>query len=121
MNSPSKDTSQNTLRHKGFIGSVHFSASDEVFFGKILGVNDLVTFEGNTVVSLKKSFHEAVEDYLELCKASKKHPTKSYKGSFNIRVTPTLHQQAAQLAAQRGVSLNQLVQEALITHIEKER
>ena len=32
------------LTYKGFIGSVHFSAVDDVFFGKVEGINDLITF-----------------------------------------------------------------------------
>jgi predicted HicB family RNase H-like nuclease len=38
----------NILTYKGFIGSVNYSADDHVFFGKIEGINDLVTFEGTT-------------------------------------------------------------------------
>jgi len=51
------------LKFKDFIGSVHFSAADEVFYGKIEGINDLVTFEASTVAKLKASFREAVQDY----------------------------------------------------------
>ena len=64
------------LKYKDFIDSVHFSADDEAFFGKIDGVNDLVTFEDTTVAKLKKSFREAVEDYLELCKETGKEVFK---------------------------------------------
>jgi predicted HicB family RNase H-like nuclease len=56
------------LEFKGFIGSVHFSSKDETFFGKLEGVNDLVTFEGVTVAALKKSFIAAVLDYKSLCR-----------------------------------------------------
>ena len=52
------------LQYKDFIGSVHFNADDEIFFGKIEGVDDLVSFEGNTVSELKQAFEEAVDDYL---------------------------------------------------------
>jgi len=55
------------MQYKNFIGSVHFNADDEIFYGKIEGINDLVTFEGESVKKLKKAFEEAVEDYLQLC------------------------------------------------------
>ena len=48
------------LVYKNFLGSVHFYAEDGVFYGKIEGVNDLVTFEGQSVEELKNAFHEAV-------------------------------------------------------------
>ena len=35
--------------YKDFIGTVHFSTEDEIFYGKIEGINDLVTFEGLSV------------------------------------------------------------------------
>ena len=41
---------------KDFIGSVHYNSSDEVFYGKIEEIDDLVTFEGKSVNELKKSF-----------------------------------------------------------------
>jgi predicted HicB family RNase H-like nuclease len=46
------------LQYEGYFASVHFSAEDEVFFGKIIGINDSVTFEGGTVKELKKAFHD---------------------------------------------------------------
>lgn len=54
------------LIFKEFIGTVHFSTKDSVFYGKIEGINDLVTFEGESVHELKLAFEEAVEDYITL-------------------------------------------------------
>lgn len=59
------------------------------------------------------AFEEAVEDYLELCNLNGKEPEKMYKGSFNIRIRPELHKQAAQRALIEGKSLNQYVEEAI--------
>ena len=108
------------LKYKDFIGSVHFSADDEVFFGKIEGVNDLVTFEGTTVAKLKKSFREAVEDYLELCKETGKEIFKSFKGSFNVRINPELHSKAFEFATLNNKTLNQIVKEAIEDKIGQE-
>lgn len=104
------------LSYKGFIGSVHFSAKDDVFYGKIEGIDDLVSYEGTSVAELKKAFNEAVENYLELCREAGKEPLKSCKGSFNVRISSELHQAAMRKAVLHGLSLNQLVQKA----IEKE-
>ena len=106
------------LNYKGFLGSVHFSAEDECFFGKIEGIDDLVTFEGQDVKVIKKSFREAVEDYIELCRITKKPLLKSYKGSFNIRIAPDLHKKAVQKSLMLGISLNQLVQKAIEREVE---
>lgn len=110
---------KDVVRYKGFIGSVHYSDEDKVFHGKIIGIDDLVTFEGQSVKELIKAFHEAVDDYLALCKETGKEPPKSYKGSFNVRVSPDIHRQAAVKAAMIGISLNQLVHRALQREVEE--
>lgn len=101
------------LEYKGFHGTVHFSSEDAIFFGKISGVNDLVTFEGSSVKELQRAFEEAVEDYISLCEKEKIPVLKSMKGSFNIRISPDLHQRAAMVSSKQGVSLNQFVQKAI--------
>lgn len=108
------------ITYKDFIGSVHFCAEDELFYGKIEGIEDLVSFEGQSVLELKQSFHESVDDYLELCKTSGKDPEKSYKGSFNIRIAPELHKKAKRLAIIKGISLNQLIQNAVEAELARE-
>lgn len=101
------------LKYKEFIGTVHYSADDEVFFGRIEGINDLVTFEGSTVVEIKQSFEEAVEDYIEICNNVGKEIFKTFKGSFNVRINPELHSKAFEQAVLEGKSLNELVKEAI--------
>jgi predicted HicB family RNase H-like nuclease len=101
------------LQYKGYYASVHFSSEDEVFFGKILGIDDLVNFEGASVKELKKAFHEAVDDYIATCKALGKEPNKTYKGSFNVRISTELHQAAAVYAARNDISLNEFVKTAI--------
>ncbi len=106
------------LEYKGFHGTVRFSSEDAVFFGKISGVNDLVTFEGTSVKELQKSFEEAVEDYISICEREKIPVLKSMKGSFNVRISPELHQKAAIVSSKQGVSLNQFVQKAIENSLE---
>ncbi len=112
---------KDVMIYKDYIGSVHYSTEDEVFCGKIEGINDLISFEGNSVAELKSAFEEAVEDYLELCNINDKEPEKMYKGSFNVRIRPELHKRAAQRALLEGKSLNQYVEEAIEQYSEKGR
>ena len=101
------------LKHGGYTARVEFSAEDRVFFGQLDDVTDLISFEGNTVEELEKAFAEAVADYLALCAATGKQPEKPFKGSFNVRMRPELHRQAALASRERNMSLNQLVVEAV--------
>jgi predicted HicB family RNase H-like nuclease len=109
---------KDVLTYKDFIGSVHFSADDKVFHGKIEGITDLVTFEGERTDELEKAFHEAVDDYIALCKEAGKEPLKSCKGSFNVRIPSELHVKAAKRATMLGITLNQFVYKAIESVIE---
>lgn len=109
---------KNTLNYKGFIASVSFVDEDNILFGKIEGINDLIMFEGESVTEIKKIFRETVDEYIESCKHFNKPLLKSFKGSFNVRVKPDIHQQAAMLAKMQGISLNQLVQKAIEKEIQ---
>lgn len=110
---------QNIVEYKEFIGSVNFSDADECFYGKIEGINDLVTFEGSSVKELKKSFHQSVDDYIALCLEAGKEPYKSVKGSFNIRIEPKLHYAAIYTALKNGISLNHFVAEAIKHYVDE--
>lgn len=103
----------NTLNYKGFIGSVAFSEEDNVFFGKVEGINGLVNFEGESVQELRESFHEAVDDYLAYCAENGLAPRKSYTGTLNVRISPETHGRLAVLASKAGISINALIKQAL--------
>ncbi len=103
----------NFLKYKDYLATINFSPEDEVFYGNIFGINDVVTFEGTSVQEVKDAFYEAVDDYLVTCKELKKTPEKSYKGSFNVRLPVTLHKEAALVAAQKSITLNEFVKAAI--------
>lgn len=101
------------LTYKGFIGSVHYAAEDRVLYGKVEGVNDLITFEGSTVDELEVGFKSMIDEHIKDCQSTNSPIEKSYKGNLNIRLSPELHKKAAHNAAMRGVSLNQYINDAL--------
>lgn len=103
----------NTLNYKGFIGSVSFSENDNVFFGKIEGIDGLVNFEGESVTELRESFHEAVDDYIAYCQEEGVEYHKSYSGDLNIHISPDIHNKVAQLAKKSGLSISAFIQGAL--------
>jgi len=110
---------ENTLEYKGYIGNVSYNPDDEVFYGKVFGINDLVTFEAETAKGLKIAFIEAVDDYLETCAEVGKDPDKVFKGVFNVRIPSSLHKDAAILALKNQLTLNDFVGKAIsfaITH-----
>lgn len=103
----------NTLKYKGYIGSVAYSEPDKIFFGKLEGIDALVNYEGKSVAELTSAFQEAVEDYLAFCSDLGQKPEKSYSGSFNVRISPATHRDIAIRATEAGISINAFVKKAL--------
>ena len=104
---------KDVLRYKEFLGTVHFNSKDNVFYGKVEGINSLVSFEGKSVEELKTAFEKSVDDYVKLCESLNKPPLKTCKGSFNVRIKPALHRKLLETAVMKGISLNQLIEDIL--------
>jgi predicted HicB family RNase H-like nuclease len=106
------------LTYRGFTGSVHFSAEDDVFFGKVEGINDLITFEGGSVSELKSAFRYVIDEHMKDCENENIPAEKSYKGSFNLRLTPDLHRRAVIMAKSQGSTLNAFVKDSIERRLE---
>ena len=109
----------NHMRYKGYLGSVRYDDDDGILSGKIEFINDLVSYEAETIADLRNAFREAVYEYLEDCRNLEKEPDATFKGSFNVRVTSDLHRDAAMAAKAQGVSLNSFVSDALESFLGK--
>lgn len=103
----------NTIQYKGYIGSVEFSEEDSIFYGKVMGIRSLISYEGESARELLEDFHGVVDDYLESCKAEGKEPEVAFKGSFNIRLSPELHKRIYIYAAAHQISMNRYIEEIL--------
>lgn len=104
---------ENTLTYKGYFTNIKYSAEDNVLYGKIEGIDDLVTFESESSLEIENEFRKAVDDYLVFCEEVGKEPSKTYKGTFNVRIDPFLHKEISFYAFKMGISLNQSVEQAI--------
>lgn len=57
----------NNMEYKGYLGSVEFSEEEAVFFGKIMNIRSLISYEGKNVMELSEQFREAVDEYPSIC------------------------------------------------------
>lgn len=103
----------NTMEYKGYLGSVEFSQEDALFYGKVLGIRALISYEGSSAAELVADFHGAIDDYLALCAQQGKEPERAYKGSFNVRISPELHKQAVAAAMAHNMTLNSFVENSI--------
>lgn len=103
----------NIISYKGYIGTVEFSQEDGILFGRIAGITDIITYEGESVSDIVHDFHDAVDDYIEHCAAIGKRPDKPYSGKFTLRIDPAAHARLAVQAQAAGKSLNQYAADLL--------
>ena len=103
----------NAMTYKGYAARIEYVARDEVFVGRVLGIEERITFHGATVAQLRRDFRAAIEHYLADCAARKRVPQKPYSGKILLRVTPEVHARAALTAEAQGKSLNQWAAEIL--------
>jgi len=108
------------LKYKGYTGSIEYSSEDNLLYGKVLGIRGLISYEGETGQLLEEDFREAINEYLNDCKAEGKTPERPFKGSFNVRIPASLHQRAALLAMEAKTSLNSFVAEAIRSRVSKD-
>ncbi|MEQ1888980.1 MAG: type II toxin-antitoxin system HicB family antitoxin [Alphaproteobacteria bacterium] len=101
------------LMHKGYAAQIGFDAQDRIFFGRVAGIADIVTFHGETVDELVRAFEDAVDDYIGLSEKLGRTAQKPYSGKMMLRVPPELHARAAMLAEASGKSLNAWVADIL--------
>jgi predicted HicB family RNase H-like nuclease len=92
----------NTMTHKGYTARIEYDPRDEIFVGRVLGIEDRITFHGATVGTLRRDFRAAIDHYLVDCAARTRVPQKPYSGKILLRVAPDVHARAALTAqAQR--------------------
>ena len=90
------------LTYKGFSAAVDFDAEDEIFFGRIAGIQDEVGFHAETVSDLKQAFKDAVDNYIDVCAKIGKSPEKPFSGNVMVRIDPELHRRIAKMAELSG-------------------
>ncbi len=108
------------MEYMGYSAIVEIDEEAGILHGRVLGLRDVITFQGESVREARKAFEESVDDYLEFCKARGEVPDKPYSGKFLVRVDPALHRIAASRAEATGMSLNAFVEKAL-TELVSER
>ncbi len=57
---------ENKLSYRGYLGTVEFSGEDNIFYGRVAGIRDLVSYEGENMEALAEDFRASVDDCIEL-------------------------------------------------------
>ena len=97
------------MKYKEYIGHVTYDDEAKIFHGEIMGLRDVITFQGRTVEKLEQAFRDSIDEYLAFCKERGEKPEKTFSGNLRIRIDPNLHAQLALEASSHKTSLNTLI------------
>lgn len=53
------------MEYKGFYADVYFDSDDDLFVGRITGIDDIVAFHGTKIGELVQHFQKAVDEYMD--------------------------------------------------------
>ena len=53
------------LESRGFKGTINYSVDNNYWYGKLAGIEDLVTYEADTYEELVEEFKDAVLEYMD--------------------------------------------------------
>lgn len=103
----------NQMQYKGYTTSMTFDPVDRIIVGRVLDVDDIISFHGESVTEFEEQFHSAVDGYIAACAVLGSAPEKPASGRLMLRVAPQVHSAALKAAAQSGLSLNKWAEAAL--------
>ena len=103
----------NTMIYKGYTASMIFDAEDKIIVGRVLDIDDIISFHGESIVEFEANFHISVDDYIAACAKLGNKPEKPASGRLMLRIAPEVHAAALKAAARSGISLNKWAEKTL--------
>lgn len=107
----------NLMKIGDYQAVISFDPEIEMFRGEFVNINGGADFYADTVKSLTKEAQISLKVFLDSCKERGIEPKKNFSGKFNTRVKPELHSKATIKALSEGISLNQVVSNALEEYV----
>src|SRR5699024_1016755 len=95
-----------TLTYKGYTGVIELDIDEDILHGEVVDLKDTITFQGESVLEMKKAFQDSVDDYLDFCASEGVQPEKPFSGKFILRVGPKKHKFINKAALHSGESIN---------------
>jgi predicted HicB family RNase H-like nuclease len=103
----------NSMSYKGYTASMVFDTEDKIIVGRVLDIDDIISFHGESIAQFEANFHSAIEDYLAASEQLESPPEKPASGKVMLRIAPGIHAAALKAAARSGTSLNKWAEGAL--------
>jgi len=65
---------QKTIVHKGYHGTIQVKTTDYSLYGRILFIDEQITYHGQSFAELEENFREKVENHIKACHARGEEP-----------------------------------------------
>jgi predicted HicB family RNase H-like nuclease len=101
------------MKYKGYQGQVNYDEEAKLFHGEVIGLRDVITFQGTSVDELEQAFKDSIDEYLDFCKELAREPEKPFSGKLMLRLPPEIHERAAYQARCDGLSLNAWIKQGI--------
>lgn len=101
------------MEYKGYKAHVAFDDEADIFYGEIINIRDVITFQGTNVKELRVAFEDSVEDYLEFCAERGEKPEQPFSGRLTVQLSPEQHRNIILAAEKAGKEVNTWVTDVL--------
>jgi len=103
----------NKMTYKGYTAQMEFDTDDKIIVGRVIDIDDIITFHGTSVLEFEVAMQTAVDGYLFACEQLGQVAEKPASGRLMSRVDPAVHAAALKASARSGQSLNKWAEKAL--------
>ena len=100
----------NTIQYKGYVGSVEFSEDYGIFYGKVMGIRSLISYESENA---QKLFTISTVLWMTLWKSEGKESEVAFKCGLTIQLSPELHKQIFIYLISHQMSINCYIEKVL--------
>ena len=88
-------------------------SEDKIIVGRVIDIDDIITFHGASVAEFEAAFNTAVDGYIYACEQLGQTADKPASGRIMLRVNPVVHAAAVKASARSGQNLNKWAEKVL--------
>lgn len=103
----------NRMTYSGYTARMDFDPDDKIIVGRVIDIDDIITFHGASVAEFEAAFKTAVDGYIHACEQLGQAADKPASGRLMLRFSPVVHAAAVKASARSGQSLNKWAEKVL--------
>ena len=103
----------NHMSYRGYTARMDFDNEDKIIVGRVIDIDDIITFHGSSVAEFETAFNSAIDSYILACEQLGQAADKPASGRMMLRVSPAVHAAAVKARARSGESLNKWAEKVL--------